>query len=149
MTSLGHDASQHPADGRGAIARHIANAWQSVSGFIRRSAVRRDDLARLDRYGGCNVILRDMGVTESDVSAFVKGAPEAERLLGAMAAHLGITVADLAAPMRYELRIACVTCPSQRQCGRWLASSDKSADYRSFCPNAALFDAVLHPAQPK
>jgi len=35
----------------------------------------------------------------------------------------------------------CAGCSAAAECESWLAASDETAGYRSFCPNAALFDS--------
>ena len=116
---------------------------QWVSDFMARSSL-REQFADLDRRGGLDEVLNDMGISRAGMDKVIRGFPEAGRLRPAMMKRVGVDFDKLYPRTRYEIGRTCTVCPSHRRCRRWLANAQpKSMEYRAFCPNAELFDAVL------
>ncbi len=146
MKNLERDATQQKMGRRDAPANRLAGLWHLVSAFVSGNA-RRAEAVASERCDDRGAVLRELGITQAELNSFIRGGPEAERLLPAMAKRLGVALETLQPASRYELRQACTLCPSHRRCRRWLAAaSDARTDYRTFCWNGELFDAVLDSA---
>lgn len=147
MKSLASDATREKALWAQALATRAKRLRQFLSEFSRRGLI-ADARAELAHCGGAELVLRDMGVTRSEIKDFIRGGAQAERLLPSMAKRLGIALETLEPALRYELRQGCARCPSQRRCRHWLASAEvENKDYRDFCWNSERFDALLDPAR--
>lgn len=67
-------------------------------------------------------------------------------LFSRMTDRLGIA-APWAAPARAVMReaeLSCMACADWRRCRNWLDGRAPDDDYRAFCPNEAVFDALPH-----
>ncbi len=147
MTSPGFDAPPQKTGLNGVIARQFAGVRQFFSDFVKRSALRAE-LAELDRRGGLDAVLEDIGITRPEMEKIVGGHPISGRLLSAMAKRLGVDIEKLNPRTRYELGRSCALCSTRRRCRHWLdEASVTSTEYEEFCPNAALLDAVRNRAQ--
>jgi len=143
MKSFGPAAALHRMDWVGVLARELRGAWQLFSDFLARSAL-REQVADLERRGGLDDVLNDIGISRPCLERIIRGYPEAGRLLPAMAKRLGADLDKLDPTARYELGRTCGVCRSHRRCRRWLATaSAASTDYRAFCANVELLDAAL------
>lgn len=126
---------------REAIHRVLDNA--------RRRRALACELSELSMTGDFDRVMGDIGLSRSDVAAMVKGCPDAPQLLAAMAARVGVELSAIKdATVLRELQRSCTFCGASAQCRRWLRSG-RAAGYRSFCPNAALFDEVRENATRK
>jgi len=126
----------------GAIARVIGEIRQIFSDITKRAALRAE-LTELDRRGGLDTVLADIGVTRAELAQLIAGHPAAGRLLSGMARRLGLDTEALDPRSRYALERGCAACRSRRDCRHWL--DDPAADgaaYRRFCANAELFDTL-------
>lgn len=142
MTSLEQNGATQNV-GRGFLARQLRRLRQYFSDMQARSAL-REQMAELDRRGGLDDVLNDIGVSRPAMARIIRGHPEAGRLLPAMAKRLGVDLEKLDPRWRYSIQRACGECPSHRRCRRWLATSlSDSTEYRDFCPNAELFEPAL------
>jgi len=147
MTNPGYDAPSQQAGLNGVMARQLAGVRQFFSDYMKRSALRAE-LADLDRRGGLDAVLEDIGITRPEMEKIVGGHPVSGRLLASMAKRLGVDLEKLNPRTRYELGRSCSLCSSHRHCRHWLDEAGAtSTDYEEFCPNAALLDAVRNRAQ--
>jgi hypothetical protein len=132
-----------PAGRQGVIAQCINRVGRCVSDWMRRAAL-RDEIAALEWSGELDALLADTGYSRWELEHMVRGYPQADRLLPAMADRLGLDLARLDAGERYEMRHTCALCKQHRACHRWL-KDEASAGLAPFCPNATAFAAALHP----
>jgi len=147
MNNLEQGAARQSGHWKSLVARPFAGVWQFLSDAMSRSAM-RDELADLDRRGGLDAFLQDIGLTLPEMERIVRGMPEAGRLLPAMAERQGVEIDSLDPRTRYVLRQTCATCAAHRRCRRYLAAADGAlAESEEFCPNAELFDAIRAKAQ--
>lgn len=142
MQSLAHDTSTPKTTWRSAVTRQLTGVRQYFSDVLARSAL-REQFADLDRRGGLDDLLRDIGVSRPDMEKIVQNHPETGRLMLAMTERLGVDADKLDPRSRHTLGRSCATCQTHRICRHWLATATKgSTEYRDFCPNAELFDAA-------
>ncbi len=148
MENLQYEIGQRKSGQGGTLARVVAEIRQIFSDLTRRAALRAE-FADLDRRGGLDVVLDDIGVTRAELAKIIAGYPVAGRLLPAMARRLGIDIGALDPHSRHELERGCATCQARRSCRSWLdkPNADRSA-YRVFCANAQLFDTICKAAKP-
>jgi len=139
-----------PRGGRaGAISRIIGEVRQIFSDLAKRAALRAE-ITELDRGGGLDAILADIGVTRTELAQMVAGYPVAGRLLPGMARRLGLDIETLDPRSRYALERGCAACRSRRRCRNWLDDpAGDSAAYGRFCANSELFDTLRKRAAAK
>lgn len=126
-----------------AIARELGGVRQRFSDFVAR-CVLREPTAELDRCGGLDDALNDIGISRPYPERIIRFYPEAGWLLPAVTKRLGLDINRLDPSARNELGRTCATCRSHRRCRRWLATTNiASMEYRTFCPNVELFDSSL------
>jgi len=146
MASGENDAANENAKSRGFLTRQWGRVRQLFSDMEARSALRAQ-MADLDRRGGLDNVLTDLGISRPALESIIRGYPESGRLLPAMAKRLGLDITKLDPRWRYNIQRNCAECQSQGRCRHWLATaSAESTEYRAFCPNAELFDPVLESA---
>jgi Family of unknown function (DUF6455) len=148
MKNVNRDASRQKIDPYGAPALQFAGLWHAVSDFIVGKLL-CDRNAELDRCGGLDAVLRDVGVTRFEIKRYVRNGSDAAQLFPAMAKRRGVMLGQLTAATIYRLQQNCALCPSHRRCRRWLANADEeSREDRKFCWNDELFDAVVDAGGP-
>lgn len=119
------------------------SAWRARQRF-------RDELQALGA-DETELILRDCGLTRSDLPAVIERYPDSCDLLPRMMSALGIDRESLrhAHPETLrELELTCLSCPDWRHCKSDLAHGTAARDYASFCPNAALLQDLRRELQP-
>ena len=143
MQNLGYETGQWTGGSPGVVARLIGEVRQILSDITKRAALRAE-FTELDRRGGLDVVLDDIGLTRPELAKIIGGYPVSGRMLPAMAQRLGIDVEALDPRSRYQLGRECALCQSRRTCHRWLGNAAAESDgYRKFCPNTVLFDTIL------
>lgn len=146
MKSLEADGTTREAGWRRAVARQLGRVRQAFADFRLRAAI-RVELTDLDRRGGLDVFLRDIGITRPEMERSLRGYRNANQLLPAMARRLGIDIEKLAPASRYAIRETCSLCRVHRHCRRWVAnSSTPKTAFHEFCPNSARLDDALRTA---
>lgn len=90
-------------------------------------------------HGEIDAALEAFGLERSQVPLFIRGMPEAGRLLPAMMERTGAAgrIDPVAVPQQELLR-ACALCPSHARCRRWL-NSGATTGFEKFCRNAEVF----------
>jgi Family of unknown function (DUF6455) len=142
MENLGYETGQPSAAARGVVARLFGELRQIFSDISQRASL-RDEFADLDRRGGLDTVLDDIGLTRAELAKIIAGYPVSGRMLPVMAQRLGVDIEALDPRTRYQLARGCALCQSRRTCRRWLAAKPAdSTTYREFCPNAEMLDAV-------
>lgn len=127
------------------IAAIFGRLWGAINGALNNARRRRAlacELSELSMTGDLDRVMGDIGLSTSDMANLLKGDPGAPQLLAAMAARIGVefgTIKD--ATVLRELQRSCTFCAVSAQCRRWLRSG-RAEGYRSFCPNAVLFDEI-------
>ena len=142
MNSLGQNPAG-PMSERSFLARQWDAACQVVADFWARNALRRQ-FADLDRRGGLDELLTDIGLSRPELDRIIESHPETGRLMLAMTRRLGVDADKLDPKSRYQVGRSCAVCNEHGRCRHWLkTASPESTEYREFCPNAAVFDAAL------
>ncbi len=142
MQSLQYEMGRRKDGCGGVIARMMAEIRQIFSDITKRAALRAEFMD-LDRRGGLDAVLDDIGVTRAELAKIIGGYPVSGRLLPAMARRLGVDIDALDSRSRYDLGRSCAMCQSRRSCRRWLDNDEADGSaYRRFCANAELLDAV-------
>lgn len=142
MGQLDHAMDSPHRGCAGAIGRVIGEIRQIFSDITKRAALRAE-IADLDRRGGLDTVLADIGVTRAELAQMIAGYPVAGRLLPAMARRLGLDIATLDPRSRSALERGCASCRSRRRCRHWLDDpAADSAGYRNFCANMELFERL-------
>lgn len=98
-----------------------------------------------------DLILRDCGLTRSDLPTVIERYPDSCDLLPRMMSALGIDRESLrhAEPETLrELELTCLSCPDWRHCKSELAHGTAARDYARFCPNATLLQDLRHESHP-
>ena len=73
----------------GVPARRLRNVRQLFSDFLARSTL-REQVADLERRGGLDEVLTDIGISRPCLERIIRFYPEAGRLRPAMAKRLGV-----------------------------------------------------------
>ena len=111
--------------------------WQAENRLRRELSCFSDE--QLER------VLADAGMTQSDLTAILKGRARNRSLMAAMMEHFGVKPKE--AGLRYwgalkDAERVCAHCSNVRRCRRWLEWGARNDAPRVFCPNAALFDEI-------
>lgn len=96
-------------------------------------------------HGEIDSALEAFGLERSQVPLFIRGMPEAGRLLPAMMERTGAVgrLDPVAAPQQELLR-ACALCPSHARCREWL-DSGATTGFEKFCVNGEVFAQATAP----
>ncbi len=125
----------------------VARQWDAVRQFVSDSWARnglRRQFADLDRRGGLDELLTDIGLSRPELDRIIESHPETGRLMLAMTRRLGLDTNSLDSKSRYQVGRSCAVCNEHGRCRHWLkTAAAESTEYREFCPNAATFDAAL------
>ncbi|HVA39220.1 MAG TPA: DUF6455 family protein [Candidatus Binataceae bacterium] len=149
MSNEGQDFNAYAAAGTAdMVARLAARMKQALSDMRQRHRL-REEIGEMERNGGLDSLLADVGLTRGDVDAVIAGFPESGRLLQAMAERLQVDYDSIKdAAIRFELQRTCTMCSTRGRCRTWLRSAETEG-YRDFCPNGARFDELRgHAAAP-
>jgi hypothetical protein len=93
--------------------------------------------------GDLDAVLADVGLARSQIEPLIEGCAGSRELLDRMLARLGIDAGQLTIEDLRDMTWTCTTCPDKRKCREWLAEAEETADFHSFCPNAAHLDEAL------
>lgn len=134
-----------PSDAResGTAKRMITGIRAFFSDMNRRAAMRAE-IMDLDRRGSLDPVLHDIGLTRPELLTMIGGYPASGRMLPAMAERVGVDLDRVGIGTRQALSRECALCHTRSACRRWLDNPQAdAAGYRNFCPNAAVFDAIV------
>jgi uncharacterized protein YjiS (DUF1127 family) len=90
-------------------------------------------------------LAQDLGVSRDDLEALVRKGAHAADELPKMLDALGIDRKVLARTEPLVMRdmgYACAMCGEKRRCDRELETGDAAKNYRNFCGNAPVLDAL-------
>ncbi len=95
-------------------------------------------------------IARDLGMNSGELTALAEQGPRAAALLSRRLKAVGLDTAALAddepAMMRY-LERTCTCCGSKTACERDFERDRVSGNWREYCPNAPVLDALREEAE--
>lgn len=105
------------------------------------------ELARLDDHERA-CVLSDFGLTEQEFLVIAGGPELPMDLWRKVMVRLGLDPERIpeAPEVLRQLSRTCTTCSERRRCQRLLSARHSRDDHRAFCPNAAVFDAMLRRA---
>jgi len=110
----------------------------------RRALHEMDALTRGDA-GAFAQIANDLGVTPSDLDAFVRQGPHTADELPQLLVMLGIDEASLARTqprLLADMQRVCSFCGSKRRCHRDLAEGTLPDHFHDYCDNATSIDSL-------
>lgn len=118
----------------GLFGRLVDRAKAAMHDIAARHALRQE-LLECDRTGVLDDVLADLNLSRSELKPLISNYPLSGRLFGAMAARLGVDLAQDGEVIKNELQRTCGLCTHQSECQRWLESGS-SEGYEAFCPNS-------------
>lgn len=124
----------------GVFGRLVDRAATAIRDIGARHALRQE-LLECDRKGVLNDVLADINLSRSELKPLISNYPLSNRLLGAMAARLGVDPSQADAVTKHSLQRTCAICAHQGECQHWLDSGRREG-YEEFCPNSDYWPAL-------
>ena len=90
-------------------------------------------------------LITDTSLRPDQMTRLAELYPKGVEQFDAMLACVGLDtmLAPLKAAIRIELYLNCTECARRPACRHWLAGESNNSDYKSFCPNASMFDHLI------